>query len=371
MLQEHFETLTDTRQRAKIRHNLLEIVVMTICAVTIGCEYWYQIHHYCRHQAQWFRDKLGLTLAHGVASSDTFRRAFAAIDPKEFERHFIAWVKTICKATEKEIVSIDGKTLCGSKDNTKSPLHLVSAWASKNRLVLGQLATESKSNEITAIPNLLDILELNDCIVTIDAMGTQRDIASKIVKNGNDYVLAVKENQPKLHEFVWKYFDECLCDEKLYFAGNTVKTAEKGHGRIEKRKYCISTDIDWLEQKPDWAGINAIGMVESTVERNGKVSTERRYYITTLTDVKTFATAVRAHWGIENGLHWCLDVVFREDKCRTRKDNAAENFAVVRHMVLNILKNYPTEKPSSLNAKRLRCQYDFDFLSAVLLSVFT
>jgi len=369
MLQEYFETLTDVRVKGRIRHDLLEILVMTICAIVSGCEFWWQVEDFSRAKESWLKDKLGLILKHGIPSHDTFQRVVSLIKPKEFEKCFSEWVRAAYKRTDGEIVSIDGKTLCGSRKAGDSALHLVSAWANKNRLVLGQTATDKKSNEITAIPNLLEILELNECIVTIDAIGTQREIAAKIAEN-NDYVLAVKGNQEKLYESVWKYFDECLCDETLYFNGNTVKTVEKGHGRIEKRKYYLSTDINWLEQKSEWHGLAAIGMVEATVERVGKVTTERRHYITTLIDVNVFAKAVRAHWGIENSLHWCLDVVFREDKCRARKDNSAENFAVIRHIAINLMKNYKTEKPMSLNAKRLKCQYDCEFMSNVLLSLF-
>jgi predicted transposase YbfD/YdcC len=368
MLQKYFETLTDGRQTLKVRHNMLEIVVMTICAVTIGCEYWYQIAHYCKHQSGWFKEKLGLELKNGVASQNTFRRVFMQIDPKEFERHFISWVRAVCKLSKGEVVSIDGKTVRGSRNGDSPPIHLVSAWANKNQMVLGQERTADKSNEITAIPKLLELLSLKDCVITLDAMGTQKEIAALIAKD-NDYVLAVKENHARLHKDIYTYFEETLADEKLYFEKNTVKTAEKGHGRIEKRAYYLSTDIDWLEQRSEWNGMNAIGAVWSETERDGKVCREHRYYITTLTDINAFAHAVRTHWGIENSLHWCLDVTFNEDGCRTRTDNIAENFSVIRKIVLNILKTFPTEKPSSLNAKRLRCQYDFDFLSNVLLSV--
>jgi len=235
---------------------------------------------------------------------------------------------------------------------------------------LGQERTCDKSNEITAIPNLLDVLELNDCVITIDAIGTQKEIAAKIAEK-NDYVLALKGNQGNIYKDVFTYFEETLQDEKLYFSENCFKTAEKSHGRIEKRAYYLSTDIDWIDDKTEWKNLKSIGAVWSETERGGKLCTQHCYYLTTLTDVKTFANAARAHWGIENSLHWCLDVTFNEDRCRSRKGNTAENFAVIRKVVLNILKNFPTEKPSTLNAKRLRCQFNFDFLADVLLSVFT
>ena len=360
MLQKYFGTLPDVRQKNKIKHNLLEIVMMTIYAVMIGCEFWYQISEYCSYQIDWLRKKLGLKLENGVASHDTFQRIFATIDPKEFEKRFVFWVRAVCKVTKGEFVGIDGKTVRGSRSKEHSPLHLVSAWAHKNRLVLGQTLTDSKSNEITAIPDLLKLLDLNGCIITIDAMGTQKDIAKNIAQK-NDYVLAVKGNQQALYKDIYTYFEETLQNKKLYFDQNSLKTSEKSHGRIEKREYYLSTDIDWLEQKNDWAGLKSIGAVWSETKRNGKVYTEHRYYITTLSDINSFAEAVRSHWGIENSLHWCLDAVFREDACKTRNKNVAENFATIRKIVLNILKNYPTEKTCSLNAKRLRCKLNFSF----------
>jgi len=370
MLQKHFETLTDVRVQGRTKHNLLEIVLITICAVMTGIDAWWQIADFARVKAQWFREKLGLELKRGVPSHDTFQRVFELIDPKEFERCFVEWVRAAVKSTEGEIVSIDGKTLRGSRRAMQPPLHLVSAWAKKSKLVLGQIRTKDKSNEITAIPELLKLLELKGCIVTIDAMGTQVEIADKIVKQGNDYVLAVKGNQPNLHKDIWMYFDECLCNESQYFEGNRLKTSEKGHGRIEKRKYYLETDIAWLTQKTEWSGIKAIGMVECETDRNGKITTERRHYITTLTEAEKFAEAVRAHWGVENSLHWCMDVTFREDASTISVNHAAENFAVVRRIALNLTKHYDTgaKEKMSVRAKLKKCEYDADFMSDVLLT---
>ena len=247
---------------------------------------------------------------------------------------------------------------CKSKGNS---FHMVSAWANANQLVLGQVKAEEKSNEITAIPTLLGMLELKDCIVTIDAMGCQKDIAINIVKAESNYVFGLKGNQTGLHEDVKLYF------EHFQNMSKTV-TREKGHGRIETREYFLETDMDWLSQKADWDWLNAIGMVKSKVLEKDILREETRYFITSLTDVEVFAKAVRAHWGIENSLHWCLDVVFHEDLNRTRKDNSAENFAVIRHIALNILKNYPAKM--SLTRKRRKCEYDADFMADVLLSAF-
>jgi predicted transposase YbfD/YdcC len=236
---------------------------------------------------------------------------------------------------------------------------MVSAWANTNQLVLGQVKTDEKSNEIKAIPVLLEMLELKGCIVTIDAAGCQKKIAEQITKVEADYVLALKGNQESLNDDVRLYFETEDVIEKYI-------THDKGHGRIETRKYYLETEIDWLYQKPDWAGLNAIGMVKSSVLEKDSQREEARYFITSLTNVETFAKAVRAHWGIENSLHWCLDVVFREDACRTRKDNSAENASVIRKIALNILKNFPVKM--SLARKRRKCLYDPDFMAEVLLS---
>jgi predicted transposase YbfD/YdcC len=377
MLKTYLETLTDVRQSHKIKHNLLEIVMITICAVMAGIDSWWQIADFADKKLDFFREKFGLTLAGGAPSHDTFKRVFELIIPSEFEKCFSAWVRSAANLTDGEIVSIDGKTLRGSRKGDCPPLHLVGAWANKSRMLLGQTATDAKSNEITAIPNLLDFLELKGCIITIDAMGTQKDIAAKIAPN-NDYVLAVKENHATLYNDVLFYFEETLADKHLYFDKNKLKTAEKAHGRVEIRKYYLSDDIDWLKANHAWSGLNAIGTVESEVTKNGKTTTERRFYITTLTDVKTFATAVRSHWGIENSLHWCLDVTFNEDKNTVRTANGAENFAIVRRIVLNLAKNYnpilytkkgaPTNEKMSLRSKLKKCEYDYDFLFSLLFS---
>lgn len=264
--------------------------------------------------------------------------------------------------TKGEIVSIDGKTVCGSRDAKAKAIHMVSAWANTNQLVLGQVKTEEKSNEITAIPTLIEMLELKDCIVTIDAMGCQKDIAERLVKSESDYVFGLKGNQTGLYEDVKLYFEHMKLHEK------TV-TKEKGHGRIETREYFLETDIDWMPQKSKWMGLKAIGMVKSKVWEKDVLRKETRYFITSLTDVKTFAKAVRAHWGVENSLHWCLDVVFHEDLSRTRKDFSAENFAIIRHIALNILKNHPAKM--SLRRKRFKCEYDADFMADVLLAAFS
>ena len=359
MMQKYFENIKDPRQGWKIEHNMMEIIVMTICAVISGCEHWEDIVDFSRVKMEWFREKLGLVPKNGIASHDTFQRVFQLINPEELEACFFAWVRSIAKITNGEIISIDGKTACGSRDAKAKAIHLVSAWANANQLVLGQVKTDEKSNEITAIPTLLEMLELKGCIVTIDAMGCQKDIAKQITQAEADYVFGLKGNQTSLHD-----------DVKLYFETEKVKptetTYDKGHGRVETREYFLETQLDWLSQKADWAGLNAIGMVKSRVWEKDILREESRFFVTSLTDVKVFAKAVRAHWGIENSLHYCLDVTFHEDACRTRKDNSAENFSVIRKIALNILKAFPVKM--SLARKRRKCEYDADFMADVLLS---
>jgi predicted transposase YbfD/YdcC len=367
-MKEYFETINDPRQVWKVEHNLLEIIVMTICAVISGCEYWEDITDFCKVKESWFKEKLRLKLENGIASHDTFQRVFQLISPEELEKSFLSWVRSIAQKTKGEIVSIDGKTIRGSRDVEKSAIHMVSAWANANQMVLAQVKTEEKSNEITAIPTLLDLLELKDCIVTIDAMGCQKDIAKKITEQEADYVFSLKGNQTSLHEDVRLYFEAAKQEPHLYDGVSSYVTKEKGHGRIERREYSLETRIDWLTQKAEWENMKAIGKVHSKVEVSGKIAEETRYFITSLTYVKDFANAARSHWGVENSLHWCLDVVFHEDACRTRKDNSAENFSVIRRIALNILKNYPAKM--SLARKRRKCEYDADFMADVLLSVF-
>ena len=358
-MREHFEAIADPRQPWKTDHNLLEIIVMTICAIICDCDYWEDIEDFCRIKERWFQEKLGLVLKNGIPSHDTFQRVFQLINPKEFETCFISWVRCVAEKTKGEIVSIDGKTVCGSRDAKAKAIHMVSAWANTNQLVLGQVKTDEKSNEIKAIPTLLEMLELKGCIVTIDAAGCQKKIAKQITDAEADYVFGLKGNQESLNDDVRLYFET---EDGI----TKIVTHDKGHGRIETREYYLETEIDWLYQKPDWAGLSAIGMVKSSVWEKDSLREESRFFITSLTNVETFAKAVREHWGIENSLHWCLDVVFREDACRTRKDNSAENASVIRKIALNILKNFPIKM--SLARKRRKCLIDPDFMALVLLS---
>jgi len=361
-VQKYFEEIKDPRQSWKVKHKLIEILVTGICAVISGCEYFEDIADFCRVKCEWFREKLGLELEHGTASHDTYKRVFGIIEPREFERCFSEWVKGIRKNRKEEVVSIDGKTVRGSSDEENGAIQIVSAWANANRLVLGQVKVKDKSNEIKAVPNLLDILYLKGCIVTIDAMGCQKEISKKITEKKADYVFALKKNQENMYDDVKYYFD----NEQIK---KVKETKETGHGRIERREYCLENKTDWLVGKDEWTNLNSIGMVKSSVLEKGELREETRYFITSLMNVDLFAKAVREHWGIENSLHWCLDVVFHEDNCRVQTSNVAENFAVTRHIALNILTNYPVKM--SLARKRRKCLYDSDFMADVLLFAFS
>jgi len=310
-----------------------------------------------------------LDLRHGIPSHDTFGRVFGQLDPGEFERVFLQWIQVVYRKTEGEIVAIDGKTLRRSGDSAHGlgPLHVVQAWAQANHLILGQVKTDAASNEIEAVPRLLEILDVKGCIVTLDAMGTQREIAQKIVDKRGDYVLALKGNQGLLHEEVREYWKDPELPEKEYDAYETV---EKGHGRIETRRYRVSDKIDWLQVRSEWAGLRSIGMVESERMVAGHSSLQRRYYLTSLKpDARQLAKAIRAHWEIENKVHWCLDVMFREDHSRARVKYAAQNLALLRRLSLNILRKDVNSK-KSLNIRRKLASWNPDYLGALLAGNF-
>lgn len=364
MFSEHFADLTDSRQAGKVKHNLLEIIVMTICAVIAGCEAWEDIADYIRVKQDWFRERLHLKLENGVPSHDTVQRIWGMLDPEEFEKCFRSWVSSVCGSIENEIVSIDGKTLRRSGDSKKSPIHMVSAWANENQLVLGQICTDEKSNEITAVPQLLDMLDVKGCVITADAMSCQKAITAKIIEKHANYVLGLKDNQANLKKDVDEFFQDVLRDPKAISGIQHVHTIDKGHGRSEIRDYFLATDLDWMLYNDGWSSLNSVGVVVSTVNCGENTTTEQRYYISSLKDGKMFAKAVRAHWGVENSLHWCLDMTFHEDYSRMRKDHTAQNMAVVRHIALNALKLHPAKM--SLVRKKRHCSYDDEFLAQVL-----
>ena len=361
----HFENLTDPREDNK-RHNLIDIIVITICAVICSADKWEDIKAYGIAKEEWLRRFL--ELPHGIPSHDTIRRVFASLNPEEFNRCFLDWIETWKSSLGQDIINIDGKTLRHSYDSVhgKSAIHMVSAWASKAGIVLGQIKVDDKSNEITAIPKLLDLLEIEDSIITIDAMGTQKKIAEKIIDKGADYVLALKGNQGTLKEDVDLYFQDAVENNFTIAVFDYHKTVDKDHGRIEIREYWVTSDINWLESKEEWKGLQSICMVKSQRIIGELTTSETRLYISSLQPVaKTIERAIRKHWAIENSLHWVLDMAFREDECRKRKDNEAENFAILRHITLNLLKQEKTYK-RSIAGKRLRAGWDNDYLERIL-----
>ena len=366
-MSEYFKGMTDPRQEAKVKHSFIETIMIVICAVIAGCDVWEDIADYCRVKEAWFREALGLELANGIPSHDTMERIFAMLNPKEFQERFIAWVQHTCGKQSREIISVDGKTMRGSGSEEQKPIHMVSAWANKAKAVFGQMAVDGKTNEITAVPELLELLDIEGTIITADAMSCQKEIVRKIREKGADYVIGLKDNQPKLRQETEEYFTAALEEPQFYNCVEKHVTQEKGHGRIETREYYLCTDPDFLKLHGEWRDLRGVGMMKSRIIQGETTTEETHYYISSLEDVREFSVAARSHWGVENSLHWCLDVTFREDHSRMRKDNTAENFAVVRHIVLNILKRM--DDKLSVARRRRRCCYDDDYLQKVLLSI--
>jgi len=362
----HLSIIPDPRLDRRKEHSLHDVLMIGILAMLCGAESFVDFEDFGKAKEGWLRGFLALP--NGIPSHDTFGRVFAAIDNNLFAESFRNWTEGLRKKISGEIVAIDGKTLRRShhKSSAKSAIHMVSAWGRENGLVLGQIKVDEKSNEITAIPQLLRVLELSECIVTIDAMGTQKEIAREVREADADYVLALKGN----HETVLEEVSGFLLDaKKNNFAGiphEFLETVEKDHGRIETRRYWITGEVDWFEDRELWDGLRSFGMVESLREINGVTTKETRFFLASISpSVKTFARAVRGHWAVENSLHWSLDVCFAEDDCRIRAGYAAENMAILRHIVLNVLKS-DTSKKRGIKGKQKNASWDHSYLLSLL-----
>jgi predicted transposase YbfD/YdcC len=363
---DHFSLLSDPRILLKTRHKLIDIVVITICAVIAGADDWVEISDYARFKEDWF--KTFLELPEGIPSHDTFGRVMSLIEPEEFGKCLGNWIREVFPTSGQGKIAIDGKTARRSHDraNGKAAIHVVSAWAVENHLILGQVKTEDKSNEIKAIPELLKTIDVDGCVVTIDAMGCQKEIAKQIVAQGGDYVLSLKGNQGNLHKDVELLFEKAKEDNYKGLSHDTYTTVDGGHGRIETRRCTTIGDVDWFEDKSKWSKLTTFGMVESERDMGDKTTQETRYFISSLpNDAKCFAEAVRGHWGIENSLHWCLDVAFREDDSRVRKGHGATNLAIINRFALSLIKQDPTRKVG-VKVCRKRAGWDNGYLLYLL-----
>jgi predicted transposase YbfD/YdcC len=366
---EHFGEVTDPRIERQKLHQLLDIIVIAICGVICGADTWVDIELFGQSKLKWLKGFL--ELPNGIPSHDTFGRVFGLLDPVEFQTGFLRWVQAVTHVTQGQVIGIDGKQLRRSHDKRlgKAAIYMVSAWASEAQVVLGQRKVADKSNEMTAIPQLLDVLALDGCIVTIDAIGTQTKIAARIVDRGADYVLAVKANQATLLDDIRFVFQEDQAHDFQTGPYDYAKTVNKGHGRIEIREcWSISAPeyLLCLRDARKWTGLQSLVMIKAERRHGARREVKIRYYISSLTTrAADFLRIIRSHWGIENGLHWALDIAFREDDSRVRKDHAPQNFAVLRHIALNLLKQEQTAK-GGLKAKRLQCGWNEQYLLKVL-----
>ena len=365
-LHEHFLLITDPRLERKKDHLLVEILLLAVLAMLCGAEHFTDFEDFGKAKEAWLRTFL--RLPGGIPSHDTFGRVFSLIDPGQFAECFRAWSDGLRRAVSQEIVALDGKTLRRSHDRFagKKAIHVVSAWARENGLVLGQIKVEDKSNEITAIPELLRVLELSGCIVTIDAMGTQKAIATEICNADAGYVLALKGNHEKVHEEVRDFLLDARGRGFAGVAHDFHETVEKDHGRIETRRYWITGEIDWFEDRGKWEGLRSVGMVERIREIGGEATREVAFHLCSIAaDARTYARAARGHWAIENALHWSLDVTFGEDQSRVRAGHAAENLNILRHISLNLRKRDTTKK-RGIKGKQKNAGWDHAYLLSLL-----
>jgi predicted transposase YbfD/YdcC len=362
-IREYFTRLKDPRRQHRRLHDLQDILVIALCAVIAGAQDWQEIETFGRKRSDWLKGFL--RLPNGIPSHDTFERVFDRLNPQAFQACFRQWVQALQEALQIKHVAIDGKTLRGSGSAKLGALHLVSAWATAQSLSLGQVAVAAKSNEITAIPALLNLLEVQGAVVTIDAMGCQKAIAHKVVDRGGDYILTVKDNQEHLVEDIQQTLSEAFDADFAGFDHDRYETQERGHGRQEYRSYIILRNTDKIRRGEDWAGLTTIGMCYSERTVQGVTGEEVRYFIGSSNgDAKFYGTALRNHWRIENSLHWQLDVTFREDHNRVTKRNAAENLALLRRLTLSLLQAHPAKL--SIAKKRFAAALDPDFLEEIL-----
>lgn len=368
---EHFSPIPDHRQQSKVEHKLHDILLTLVVGVICGADGWESIEEVAHNKIELLK-KYG-SFENGIPVHDTIARVVSSLEPQTIQSCFINWMKSAQEETHGEVIAIDGKTVRGSYDkkSKKSAIHMVSAFAANNGVVLGQVKTAEKSNEITAIPALLDLLDIKGSIITIDAMGCQKAITKKIRHKEADYVIAVKGNQGHLHQSIKDFFEICQSDKFKNVEHAYHEEVDSGHGRIEVRRYWITdvlTSINDLTSQ--WDGLVSVGMAESERHVDGKTSKEIRYFICSIeADAKTFGNAVRKHWSIENQLHWVLDVSFNEDLSRVRRSNAAENMSVIRHLVLNLLKLEKSCK-KGLKAKRFKAALDTDYADKVLQLIY-
>jgi predicted transposase YbfD/YdcC len=365
-IKEHFSGLEDPRGENR-RHLLMDIIVIAICAAICGADGWTDVELFGKAKEKWFKGFL--KLPHGIPSHDTFGRVFRLLNGEQFQQCFGEWITAVEEQTQGQVVALDGKQLRRSHDRTlgKKAIYMVSAWASKNGLVLGQRKMDERSNEITAIPQLLEALELSGCIVTTDAMGCQTDIAEKVIENDADYVFVVKANQKLLFRTLHELFNDA--QELSLVNLDYHKTVDKGHGRIEVRECWSTSDPDYLQYialLADWKGLQSIAMIQAERHIGEETSVKQRFFISSLeSNAQRLLHAARTYWQIENKLHWVLDLAFREDECRVRKGNGAQNLAVLRHIALNLLRREKTPK-LSIRAKRLKAGWDNTYLLKVL-----
>ncbi|HEX8676507.1 MAG TPA: ISAs1 family transposase [Segetibacter sp.] len=357
-----FEAMEDPRVERTKHHKIIDIIIITIAAVICGCEDWNEIELFGKFKKEWL--STFLELPNGIPSHDTFNRFFAALNPEALQQCFLNWIQEVARITEGRIISIDGKRLCGSGvEGKKAIVHMVSAWCNANNMVLGQVKTDDKSNEITAIPELLNLLDIKGCTVTIDAMGCQTEIAAKIIEKEADYLLAVKGNQGHLFDDIKEAFEHTASGQQP-----TATTLEVDHGRIEKRTCHVIDDVDWICNNKEWKGLKRLIKItaERTDKSSGEQSQECRYYISSSAlKVNELLSATRQHWGIENKLHWMLDVNFGEDASQKRAGNAAQNFSVITRIALNLLQNEKSKK-LSIKKKRLAAGWEHSYLEKLL-----